>query len=133
MELGEADREGLFGQLCRRSKGPAAEERGLAGKAIITLCRAPSWSRSSRPPPGRGPAREALQGPSSPAADNGNANDNSATIVEILALRGGKAPAFWATRPLPPIGWKIFHGQDAAGGCAGLLERGSGSRHGSEL
>jgi peptidyl-dipeptidase Dcp len=63
----------------------AAEERGMAGKAIVTL------SRSSVEPFLKTSARRDLREKVFKAfiarGDNGNANDNNETIVEILALR----------------------------------------------
>ena len=38
MELGEADRDGLSDSFVAAAKA-AAEERGMAGKAIVTLSR----------------------------------------------------------------------------------------------
>src|SRR4029453_4014371 len=84
MELGEADRAGLSDSFVAAAKA-AAEERGLAGKAIVTLSRSsvePFLKTSARrdlrekvfkafPPPRRAapeaarpprPAREGLQG-----------------------------------------------------------------------
>src|SRR4029077_263738 len=62
-----------------------AEERGMAGKAIVTL------SRSSVEPflksSDRRDLREKVYKAFTARGDNGNANDNNATLVEILALR----------------------------------------------
>ena len=84
MELGEADRDGLSDSFVAAAKA-AAEERGLAGKAIVTL------SRSSVEPFLKSSARRDLREKVFKAftarGDNGNANDNNATIVEILELR----------------------------------------------
>ncbi|KRR29997.1 M3 family metallopeptidase [Bradyrhizobium retamae] len=84
MELGEADRDGLPEAFIAAAKA-AAEERGMAGKAIVTL------SRSSVEPFLKSSARRDLREKVFKAftarGDNGNANDNNATIVEILALR----------------------------------------------
>ena len=56
------------------------------GKAIVTLSRSSvePFLKSSVAPR---PAREGLQGLHRARRDNGNANDNNATIVEILELR----------------------------------------------
>jgi peptidyl-dipeptidase Dcp len=84
MELGEDDRAGLPDAFVASAKA-AAEERGLAGKAIVTLSRSsvePFLKSSSRRD-----LREKVYRAFTARGDNGNANDNNATIVEILALR----------------------------------------------
>ena len=100
MELGEADRDGLPDSFVAAAKA-AAEERGLPGKAIITT------SRSSMEPFLKSASRRDLREKAYKAfvarGDNGNANDNNATIVEILALREESAkllgyPTFAAYR-----------------------------------
>jgi peptidyl-dipeptidase Dcp len=84
MELGEDDRAGLPDSFVAAAKA-AAEERGLAGKAIVTL------SRSSVEPflktSARRDLREKVFKAFTSRGDNGNANDNNEVIVEILALR----------------------------------------------
>jgi peptidyl-dipeptidase Dcp len=84
MELGEDDRAGLPDSFVAAAKA-AAEDRGMAGKAIVTL------SRSSVEPFLKSSARRDLREKAYKAfiarGDNGNANDNNETIVEILALR----------------------------------------------
>ena len=84
MELGEGDRAGLPEAFVAAAKA-AAEERGMAGKAIVTL------SRSSVEPflksSDRRDLREKVFKAFTARGDNGNANDNNATLVEILALR----------------------------------------------
>jgi len=84
LELGEGDREGLSDSFIAAAKA-AAEERGMAGKAIVTL------SRSSVEPFLKSSARRDLREKAYKAfaarGDNGNANDNNASIVEILTLR----------------------------------------------
>src|SRR6202142_724979 len=84
MELGEADRDGLSDSFVAAAKS-AAEERGMAGKAIVTL------SRSSVEPflktSARRDLREKVFRAFTARGDNGNANDNNETIVEILKLR----------------------------------------------
>ncbi|WP_166298918.1 MULTISPECIES: M3 family metallopeptidase [unclassified Bradyrhizobium] len=84
MELGEDDRAGLSDTFVAAAKA-AAEQRGMPGKAIVTL------SRSSVEPflqsSGRRDLREKVYKAFTARGDNGNANDNNATIVEILALR----------------------------------------------
>jgi peptidyl-dipeptidase Dcp len=84
MELGEDDRVGLPEAFVAAAKS-AAEERGLAGKAIVTL------SRSSVEPflksSDRRDLREKVFKAFTARGDNGNANDNNSTLVEILALR----------------------------------------------
>ncbi len=100
MELGEADREGLSETFVAAAEA-AAEARGIAGKAIVTL------SRSSVEPFLKSSARRDLREKVFKAftarGDNGNANDNNAAIVEILALREESArllgfPTFAAYR-----------------------------------
>ncbi|WP_213288901.1 M3 family metallopeptidase [Bradyrhizobium sp. sGM-13] len=84
MELGEDDRDGLPEAFIAAAKA-AAEERGMAGKAIVTLSRSsvePFLKSSSRRD-----LREKVFKAFTARGDNGNANDNNATIVEILALR----------------------------------------------
>jgi peptidyl-dipeptidase Dcp len=84
MELGEDDRAGLSDAFIAAAKA-AAEERGMAGKAIVTL------SRSSVEPFLKSSARRDLREKVFKAftarGNNGNANDNNATITEILELR----------------------------------------------
>ncbi|HMM92156.1 M3 family metallopeptidase [Bradyrhizobium sp.] len=84
MELGEDDRTGLPDAFVAAARA-AAEERGMAGKAIVTLSRSsvePFLKSSSRRD-----LREKVYKAFTARGDNGNANDNNATIVEILALR----------------------------------------------
>ncbi|RZN18533.1 M3 family metallopeptidase [Bradyrhizobium sp. Leo121] len=84
MELAEDDRAGLSDSFVAAAKA-AAEERGMAGKAIVTL------SRSSVEPflktSDRRDLREKVFKAFTARGDNGDAHDNNATIVEILALR----------------------------------------------
>jgi peptidyl-dipeptidase Dcp len=100
MELSEGDRAGLSDSFIASAKS-AAEERGMAGKAIVTL------SRSSVEPFLKSSARRELREKVFKAftarGDNGNANDNNAVIVEILSLREESAallgfPTFAAYR-----------------------------------
>jgi peptidyl-dipeptidase Dcp len=100
MELGEDDRAGLPDSFVAAARA-AADDRGLAGKAIVTL------SRSSVEPFLKSSARRDLREKVYKAfiarGDNGNANDNNETIVEILALREESAkllgfPTFAAYR-----------------------------------
>ncbi|HET7887934.1 MAG TPA: M3 family metallopeptidase [Bradyrhizobium sp.] len=100
MELGEADREGLSDSFVAAAKA-AAEERGLAGKAIVTLSR--SFVEPFLKTSPRRDLREKVYKAFIARGDNGNANDNTATIVEILALREESArllgyPTFAAYR-----------------------------------
>src|SRR5690242_6702142 len=84
MELGEDDRAGLSASFVASAKA-AAEERDMPGKAIVTL------SRSSVEPflksSARRDLREKVFRAFTARGDNGNANDNNATVVEILSLR----------------------------------------------
>ncbi len=100
MELGEADRDGLSDSFIAAA-GAAAEERGMAGKAIVTT------SRSSVEPflktSARRDLREKVYKAFVARGDNGNSNDNNEIIVEILALREESArilghPTFAAYR-----------------------------------
>jgi peptidyl-dipeptidase Dcp len=84
MELGEDDRAGLSESYIAAAKS-AAEQRGMPGKAIVTL------SRSSVEPflqsSARRDLREKVFRAFTARGDNGNANDNNALIGEILSLR----------------------------------------------
>ncbi|WP_316236780.1 M3 family metallopeptidase [Bradyrhizobium sp. SZCCHNR1015] len=84
LELGEDDRAGLSESFVAAAKA-AAEERGMPGKAIVTL------SRSSVEPflqsSARRDLREKVFKAFTARGDNGNSNDNNAVIGEILALR----------------------------------------------
>src|SRR5438105_10061188 len=84
IELGEDDRAGLPDSFVASAKA-AAEERGMAGKAIVTLSRSAveTFLKTS----GRRDLREKVFKAFTARGDNGNANDNNTTIVEILALR----------------------------------------------
>src|ERR1700723_955044 len=100
MELGEADRDGLPETFIAAARA-AAEERGMAGKAIMTLSRSfvePFLKSSSRRD-----LREKVFKAFTARGDNGNANDNNEIIVEILSLREESAkllgfPTFAAYR-----------------------------------
>jgi peptidyl-dipeptidase Dcp len=84
MELGEADRAGLSDSFVAAAKA-AASERGMDGKAIMTLSRSfvePFLKTSSRRD-----LREKVFKAFVARGDNGNDNDNNATILEILSLR----------------------------------------------
>jgi peptidyl-dipeptidase Dcp len=84
MELGEADREGLWDSFVAAAKA-AALERGMEGKAIMTLSRSfvePFLKTSTRRD-----LREKVYKAFVARGDNGNDNDNNAAILEILALR----------------------------------------------
>jgi peptidyl-dipeptidase Dcp len=84
MELGEADRAGLSDSFVAAARA-AADERGMAGKAIMTLSRSfvePFLKTSSRRD-----LREKVFKAFTARGDNGSANDNNETIVEILQLR----------------------------------------------
>ncbi len=79
----------------------AASERGMEGKAIVTLSRssAEPFLKSST----RRELREKVYKAFIARGDNGNANDNSAAILEILRLREESAnllgfPTFAAYR-----------------------------------
>jgi peptidyl-dipeptidase Dcp len=100
LELGEDDRGGLSAPFVAAAKAAAAE-RGKPGKALVTL------SRSSVEPflqsSTRRDLREKVYKAFIARGDNGNANDNSAVIGEILKLREESArllgyPTFAAWR-----------------------------------
>ena len=100
MELGEADRGGLSDSFVAAAKA-AADERSMAGKAVMTLSRSfvEPFLKSST----RRDLREKVFKAFTARGDNGNANDNNDTIVEILALREESAkllgfPTFAAYR-----------------------------------
>jgi peptidyl-dipeptidase Dcp len=100
LELGEDDRAGLSDTFIASAKA-AAEERGMAGKAILTLSRSfvEPFLKSSE----RRDLREKVFKAFTARGDNGNANDNNGVIVEILALREESAkllgfPTFAAYR-----------------------------------
>jgi len=84
MELGEADRDGLPDSFIAAAKA-AASERGMEGKAIVTLSRSSvePFLKSSE----RRDLREKVYKAFIARGDNDNANDNNAIIVEILSLR----------------------------------------------
>jgi peptidyl-dipeptidase Dcp len=100
MELGDSDTDGLPASFVAAAKA-AAEERGMPGKAVVTL------SRSSVEPflkmSNRRDLREKAYRAFIARGDNGNANDNNALIGEILSLREESAkllgyPTFAAYR-----------------------------------
>jgi peptidyl-dipeptidase Dcp len=100
MELGEADRDGLSDTFIAAAKA-AASERGMEGKAIVTLSRSSvePFLKSST----RRDLREKVYKAFIARGDNANANDNNAVVVEILSLREESAkllgyPTFAAYR-----------------------------------
>src|SRR5438270_2237529 len=88
LDLVEDDRDGLPDSFVAAAKA-AAEERGMAGKAIVTLSRSSvePFLKSST----RRDLREKVYKAFTARGDNGNANDNNAIIVEILRLREERA------------------------------------------
>jgi peptidyl-dipeptidase Dcp len=84
MELGEDDRAGLSDDFVATAKA-AAGERGMPDKAIMTLSR--SFVEPFLKSSDRRDLREKVFRAFTARGDNGNANDNNETIVEILALR----------------------------------------------
>jgi peptidyl-dipeptidase Dcp len=84
LELSEGDRAGLSDSFIA-SAGAAAEQRGMPGKAIVTLSRSAvePFLKSSA----RRDLREKVFKAFAARGDNGNANDNNAIIGEILELR----------------------------------------------
>jgi peptidyl-dipeptidase Dcp len=100
MELGEADLDGLSDSFIAASKA-AADERGMQGKAVMTLSR--SFVDPFLKTSGRRDLREKVFKAFVARGDNGNANDNNEIIVEILSLREESAkllgfPTFAAYR-----------------------------------
>src|SRR3982075_609189 len=100
MELGEGGVDGPLDKFVAAAKA-AADERGMAGKAIMTLSRSfvePFLKTSTRRD-----LREKVFKAFTARGDNNNDNDNSAVIVEILSLREESAkllgfPTFAAYR-----------------------------------
>ena len=84
MELAPEDCEGLPDSFVAAAKA-AAEERGLTGKAVLTLSRSSVEPFLKSSP--RRDLREKLFKAFTARGDNGNANDNNAAITEILQLR----------------------------------------------
>ena len=109
---GEDDLAGLP-DFVRAAARAAAEERGLAGKHVITL------SRSSVEPFLQFSARRDLREKAFRAwiarGDDGGATDNKAIIAEMVALRAERARllGYADLRPLPP---RRRDGEDAGGG-----------------
>src|SRR5712672_128108 len=100
MELGEDDCGGLSDSFVATAKA-AAEERGMGGKAIMTLSR--SFVEPFLKSSDSRELREKVYKAFTARGDNGNANDNNETIVEILSLREESAkilgfPTFAAYR-----------------------------------
>jgi peptidyl-dipeptidase Dcp len=84
MELGEANRDGLSDSFVAAARA-AASERGMEGKAIMTLSR--SFVEPFLKTSGRRDLREKVFKAFVARGDNDNANDNNAAIAEILELR----------------------------------------------
>jgi peptidyl-dipeptidase Dcp len=84
LELSEDDHAGLPDTFIAAAK-TAAEERGMAGKAIVTLSRSPVETLLKTAD--KRELREKVFKAFTARGDNGNDNDNNAIIVEILALR----------------------------------------------
>jgi peptidyl-dipeptidase Dcp len=84
LELSEDDLAGLPDTFIAAAKA-AAEERGMAGKAIVTLSRSPVETLLKSAD--KRELREKVFKAFTARGDNGNDNDNNAIIVEILALR----------------------------------------------
>ena len=102
MELGEDDRAGLPEAFIAAAKA-AAEERGMAGKAIVTLSRSsvePFLKSSTAATCARRCSR-----PSPPAATM--ATPTTTTPPWSRSSRSARrARRSWAFRPMPPTGWK---------------------------
>ncbi len=84
LELSEEDRAGLSDSFVASAKA-AAEERGMPGKAILTLSRSSveTFLKTST----RRDLREKVFRAFIARGNNGNKNDNKDIIVEVLALR----------------------------------------------
>ncbi len=100
LELVETDCAGLSESFVAAAKA-AAEERGMAGKTIVTLSR--SFVEPFLKSSARRDLREKVYKAFIARGDNGNDNDNKAIIGEILALREESAkllgfPTFAAYR-----------------------------------
>jgi peptidyl-dipeptidase Dcp len=100
LELSDADCAELSDSFVAAARA-AADERGLAGKTIMTLSR--SFVEQFLKSAGRRDLREKVYKAFIARGDNGNANDNKAVIGEILALREESAkllgfPTFAAYR-----------------------------------
>jgi len=84
LELGDNDLDGLSESFVAAARA-AADERGMPGKAVVTL------SRSSVEPFLQSSTRRDLREKAYKAftarGDNANSHDNNATILEILKLR----------------------------------------------
>jgi peptidyl-dipeptidase Dcp len=100
LELGQGDLDGLPDSFVAAARA-AAEERGLSGRAVVTTSRSSveTFLKCSR----RRDLREKVYKAFTARGDNGNANDNNAIILEILALREESArllgyPTFAAYR-----------------------------------
>src|SRR3984957_19116158 len=100
LELGEDDRGGLSDTFVASAKA-AASERGMPGKAVMTLSRSfvEPFLKSST----RRDLREKVFKAFTARGDNNNDHDNNATILEILRLREESArllgfPTFAAYR-----------------------------------
>src|SRR6516225_2782121 len=83
LELPEEDRAGLPENFIASARA-AAEERGMAGKAIVTLSR--STVETFLKTSSRRDLREKVFKAFIARGDNGNQNDNKAIILETLAL-----------------------------------------------
>jgi peptidyl-dipeptidase Dcp len=100
LELSEADCAGLSDSFVAAATA-AAEERGMAGKTVMTLSR--SFVEQFLKSSARRDLREKVYKAFIARGDNDNANDNKAIIGEILALREESAkllgfPTFAAYR-----------------------------------
>ena len=103
MEVGEDDRAGLPEAFVAAAKA-AAEERGMAGKAIVTLSRSsvePFLKSSSRRD-----LREKVFGPSPRAATMATPTTTTPPSSRSSAC-ARKPPGSWASRPTPPTGSRI--------------------------
>jgi peptidyl-dipeptidase Dcp len=84
LELSEDDRAGLSDSFLASAKA-YAEERGMAGKTVVTLAR--STVETFLKTSARRDLREKVFRAFTARGDNANKNDNKEIIVEVLALR----------------------------------------------
>ncbi len=103
LELGEADRDGLSDSFVAAAQA-AATDRGMAGKAIMTLSRSfvePFLKTSTRRD-----LREKVFKASSPAATTTTPTTTTLPSSRFSAC-ARRAPGSWAFRPSPPIASRI--------------------------
>ena len=119
MELGEADRDGLSGQLCRRRQGRRRRARhGRQGDRDAVALLVEPFLKSSA----RRDLREKVYKAFIARGDNGNANDNNEPSCRDPERCARRARSSWASRPSPPTGWRNSMAKTPEA-VRGLLER----------